>query len=85
MLHPIRYFLWQDYENKELIIIDDGTDKVNDLIPNVPSIRYYQIAKKITLGAKLNIACEYAGGDIIANWDDDDWYAPWRLTYNFYS
>src|SRR6185312_1784874 len=32
-------------------------------------------------GAKLNLACQYAEGNIIANWDDDDWYAEWRLKY----
>jgi glycosyltransferase involved in cell wall biosynthesis/predicted O-methyltransferase YrrM len=79
--HAIRYFLRQDYKEKELIIIDDGTDCIEDLVPADPSIRYYRLPKKITLGAKLNMACNYANGNIIANWDDDDWYAPGRLTY----
>ena len=79
--HAIRYFLRQEYPQKELIIVDDGTDSVADLIPDDPSIRYYRLNQKITLGAKLNMACQYAHGDIIANWDDDDWYAPRRLSY----
>ncbi len=79
--HAINYFLRQDYENKELIIIDDGTDNIRDLIPINSSIHYYLLENKITLGAKLNMACEYANGSVIANWDDDDWYAPWRLNY----
>ncbi len=79
--HAIRYFLRQEYENKELIVIDDGQDDVHDLVPDLPCIRYYRLPQKITLGAKLNLACRYANGDIIANWDDDDWYAPWRLQY----
>jgi glycosyltransferase involved in cell wall biosynthesis len=79
--HAIRYFLRQDYENKELIIIDDGSDAVNDLIPDTPTIRYFRLDQKITLGAKLNLACKYAKGEIIANWDDDDWYAARRLQY----
>jgi glycosyltransferase involved in cell wall biosynthesis len=79
--YAIRYFLNQEYENKELIIIDDGTDAINDLIPDTPSIRYYRLESKITLGAKLNLACKYASGNIIAHWDDDDWYAPRRLAY----
>lgn len=77
----IRYFLRQEYEHKELIVIDDGTDAVNDLIPDIPSIKYYRLNHKLTLGAKLNLACKYASGSIIANWDDDDWYAPRRLAY----
>lgn len=34
-----------------------------------------------TIGAKRNLACETAVGELLANWDDDDWYAPWRLRY----
>ena len=40
----------------------------------------YASTEKITLGAKLNLACDYARGEIIAHWDDDDWYAPRRLS-----
>lgn len=79
--NAIRYFLRQDYESKELIIIDDGTDPVADLIPDAPRIRYFRLDRKITLGAKLNMACRYAEGSVIANWDDDDWYASNRLSY----
>lgn len=79
--HAIRYFLRQEYENKELIIVDDGTDSIKDLIPDDPNIRYFYLDGKITLGAKLNLACDYAKGNIIAHWDDDDWYAPRRLGY----
>ena len=28
------------------------------------------------IGAKRNIACELAQGEVIAHWDDDDWMAP---------
>lgn len=79
--HAIRYFLRQDYPNKELIVLDDGEDKVADLIPQKENIHYHAIEGKITLGEKMNRACQLAKGDIIVNWDDDDWYAPWRLTY----
>lgn len=79
--NAIRYFLRQDYENKELIIIDDGEDAVKDLVPESDNIRYFRLEHKISLGAKLNLGCEYAKGDIIAHWDDDDWYASHRLSY----
>ena len=77
----IRYFLRQSYPNKELIIIYDGTDPIEDLIPAEPSLRYFRLEKKIPLGEKLNLACGYAKGEIIANWDDDDWYDQNRLSY----
>jgi len=79
--HAIRYFLRQEYPNMELIILDDGSDPVQDLVPEAENIRYYRLEQKTTLGAKLNLACEYALGSIIANWNDVDWYAPERLGY----
>src|SRR4051812_342662 len=80
--HAIQYFFRQDYENKELIVIDDGEDVIHDLIPDTEIIRYYRLDKKISLGVKLNLACKYAKGDIIAKRDDDDWYAERRLKYH---
>ena len=79
--HAIRYFQRQEHQNKELIIIDDGTDCIEDLVINQPGIKYIRLDHKITLGEKLNMACSNASGSIIANWDDDDWYAPHRLKY----
>jgi glycosyltransferase involved in cell wall biosynthesis len=77
----IKYFLQQDYPNRELIVVDDGTEPAGDLIPQDPSIRYTRLPKKQSIGAKRNLACETARGDIILCWDDDDWYAPHRISY----
>ena len=77
--HAIRYFLRQKYPNRELIILDDGSDPVADLIPPDPRIRYHRMEQRRTMGAKHNMACELARGEIIAHWDDDDWTADWRL------
>lgn len=79
--NAIRYFLRQDYANRELLILDDGSDSVSDLIPDDPRIRYVYLQDRRTLGAKHNLACQHARGDLIAHWDDDDWYARWRLSY----
>jgi len=77
----ISYFLRQDYAHKELIIVDDGTDSISDLVPLDERIRYIRLPEKTTVGAKRNLACEHARGTIIVHWDDDDWYAPHRLRY----
>jgi hypothetical protein len=77
----IKYFLRQDYERRELIIIDDGTDGVADLVPEDERIRYFRLKQKSTIGEKRNLACEQARGSLIAHWDDDDWQAPHRLSY----
>jgi SAM-dependent methyltransferase len=75
----IRAFLRQDYEPRELVILDDGADPIGDLIPPDDRIRYLRLDQRLTVGAKRNLGCEMARGDLVAHWDDDDWSAPWRL------
>jgi glycosyltransferase involved in cell wall biosynthesis len=77
----IRYFQRQDYPNRELIILDDGSQELADLVPSDSQVRYVRMEQKSTMGAKHNLACEIARGEIIAHWDDDDWMADWRLSY----
>ena len=79
--HAIRCFLAQDYTEKELVILDDGDESVEDLVPPHPQIRYIWHSGRESVGAKRNRACEEASGEIIVHWDDDDWSAPWRLSY----
>ncbi len=77
----IRMFEAQDYPNRELIIFDDGDDAVVDLISLNPRIRYYHQNVRRSVGEKRNLACSLARGSLIVHWDDDDWHAPWRLSY----
>ncbi len=77
----IRYFLQQDYAYRELVIVDDGTDAVEDLIPADDRIRYIRIKKYMTLGEKRNFCIRESRGDLIMHWDDDDWMAPHRISY----
>lgn len=77
----IAHFLSQDYPERELIIVDDGPDKIMDLMPDDNHIRYIGLDQRTPLGAKRNLACREARGDIIVHWDDDDWMASWRLSY----
>ena len=77
----IRYFLAQDYPEKELVIVDDGSDSVADLAAACDCLRYFKLDKLERVGAKRNFAIEQGAGEIIVHWDDDDWSAPWRLRY----
>ena len=77
----IRQFLKQDYPNRELIIVDAGHTSIADLIPPDPRIRLVHAAPKLSLGTLRNLGCREARGDYIAHWDDDDWIASWRLSY----
>lgn len=79
--HALEMFLQQDYPNRELIIVDDGTDRIQDLIPAGTDITYFRPPRRMTIGAKRNAACQRARGEIIVHWDDDDWYSPDRLRY----
>ena len=76
----IWYFLRQDYGARELLILDDGYEAVASLVPRDPRIRYVRLARRMGLGAKRNLGCELAAGDLVAHWDDDDWIAPHRLS-----
>ena len=68
----------QTYQNRELLIVSDGTD-VRDLVPEDDRIRLIHIDSAYTIGQKRNFGCSHARGEVIAHWDDDDWYDPCRL------
>lgn len=74
-------WLKQTYENRELVILDDGEEPIEDLIPDDPRIRYkFDNVKRLT-GTKRNKVIAMAKGEIICHWDDDDWSAPGRIEY----
>ena len=77
----LRHFRAQDYPRKELIVVDDGRDPVGDLVEGEPDVRYVRLPQRAAIGRKRNLACQQARGELIAHWDDDDWYAPERLRY----
>uniref|UniRef100_A0A6C0D693 Glycosyltransferase 2-like domain-containing protein n=1 Tax=viral metagenome TaxID=1070528 RepID=A0A6C0D693_9ZZZZ len=70
-------------DRMEWIIVDDGTDKIVDLInaSNIPQIKYISLPKKITLGEKRNVMHKHAKGSIIVYMDDDDYYPPERVSH----
>lgn len=65
----------------EWIIIDDGTDKIEDLVKHLPYVKYFTYDTKLTLGRKRNISHEKSIGDIIVYMDDDDYYPPERISH----
>ncbi|PKQ60294.1 hypothetical protein BZG02_20050 [Labilibaculum filiforme] len=78
----IEHYKNQLYKNKELIIIDDGTDKIEDAISKGDNdIKYVSLEKTTSIGEKRNIACALASGEIIIHWDDDDWMSPSWIQY----
>jgi hypothetical protein len=79
----IKCFEIQTYpkDRIEWIIVDDGTDKIEDLIKDIPQIKYLKFDEKMTLGKKRNILNENSKGDIIIYIDDDDYYPPERISH----
>jgi glycosyltransferase involved in cell wall biosynthesis len=79
----LRCFDQQTYpkDRMEWIIIDDGTDPIEDLVKNVPQVKYYYYKEKMLLGKKRNLMHKKCSGDIIIYMDDDDYYPPERVSH----
>jgi glycosyltransferase involved in cell wall biosynthesis len=80
-----RCFNNQNYpkDRIEWIIVDDGTDKIKDLVEkaNIPQIKYFELPEKVPLGTKRNYMHKHAKGSIIVYMDDDDYYPPDRISH----
>ena len=72
--------LWPK-DRMEWIIIDDGTDKIEDLVSEVPGVKYFKYDTQMVLGKKRNLMHEKCSGDIIIYMDDDDYYPPTRVSH----
>ena len=81
--YTIKCFNHQDYpkDKMEWIIIDDGTDKIEDLVCNIEQVKYYYYSEKMPLGKKRNLMHSKSKGDIIVYMDDDDYYPPERVSH----
>lgn len=79
----IKCFNHQTYpkDKIEWIIIDDGTDKIEDLVKHHPNVKYLKFDEKMTLGKKRNLLHENSVGDILVYMDDDDYYPPTRISH----
>ena len=75
----------QNYPKKriEWIIVDDGTDKIADLVEKsgIQQIKYISVAAKMALGEKRNFMHSQCKGSIIVYMDDDDYYPPERISH----
>ncbi len=73
----------QDYpkDKFEWIIIDDGTDTIEDLVSHLPYVKYFKYTDKKSLGEKRNIMHKKSTGSILVYFDDDDYYPPCRISH----
>jgi glycosyltransferase involved in cell wall biosynthesis len=81
--YAIKCFNHQDYpkDKMEWIIIDDGTDKIKDLVCDISQVKYFEYDVKMPLGKKRNLMHQKSIGDIIVYMDDDDYYPPERVSH----
>lgn len=87
---PYLLYIWQyqDYpaDKRELIILDDSPTSNADLIemmtdPATSNVRYIHSPERLALGNKRNRLNALAKGEYIICLDDDDYYAPDKISY----
>lgn len=74
--------LAQDYENWELVVVDDGSiDNTAQIVKAYPNARIrYQYQVNRGQAAALNHGLRLASGEYITTLDADDWYPPNSLS-----
>jgi glycosyltransferase involved in cell wall biosynthesis len=79
----IKCFQHQTYpkDRMEWIIIDDGTDSIEDLVKDIEQVKYFYYKDRMRLGAKRNLMHSKCSGDIIIYMDDDDYYPEERVSH----
>lgn len=68
-------------DRMEWIIIDDGTDAIEDMVFQHPLVSYFKFDAKMSLGRKRNVMHTKTRGSIIVYMDDDDYYPPERVSH----
>jgi glycosyltransferase involved in cell wall biosynthesis len=84
--HAIRSFAAQTYPEKELVVVSDGKARHLHALERYAAtlglerVRFVRAgSQRITLGGLRNISLDAAAGDILCQWDDDDYSHPERL------
>jgi glycosyltransferase involved in cell wall biosynthesis len=72
-------FSSQDYEGElELVVVDNSDEPIS--VPDDPRIRYFRV-ERMPVGALRNYGNTQASGEVLINWDEDDWSAPNRISF----
>lgn len=82
----ISHFLSQTYKNKEMVVVTQGSMENNMQIRQLTEshgIIFVAASQDLTLGAMRNLSIELTTGDVICQWDDDDYYHPERLATQY--
>ena len=68
-------------EKLEWIIVDDGQEIINDLLPENENVKYVRLEanKPLPISMKRNLCVKYAKYDFLVHMDDDDYYTPYSI------
>src|SRR5262249_937937 len=74
----------QTWPRLELVVVDDGDEDYASLLAPFAArfaVRYLRRRREpgVLLGALRNVGLEAARGELIVQWDDDEWYDPARV------
>ncbi len=80
-INLFKAFEHQNYQDKELLVFDDS-EEASPFFSELqdPRVRYFHLPTRIALGLKRDFLIEKAQGEVIAHFDDDDYYAPLYLS-----
>lgn len=70
-------FAKQDYEDRELVVVDSSPVPV---VSEDPRVRVVPAVPGTSVATKRNLALSAARGSVVAWFDDDDWQHPRRLS-----
>ncbi len=72
-------FLQQTYQNREMVLMDDGDPKELVDLGRQPGVRRVHTSGYEGMTRKQRWGFSIARGEYVGYWDDDDWFSPKRL------
>ncbi|MBV9582072.1 MAG: glycosyltransferase [Chloroflexi bacterium] len=81
----LRSFAEQTWTNRELVVVTDGPPRFRRALETeaaaagLTDVRFVCAAEGTCLGALRNLALDAARGELVCQWDDDDYSHPERL------
>lgn len=72
----VKYFHRQDYNPKELLIVDDDPEPGDLSFIDHPAVKYIHLDRPARIGEKMNVAVKASKADHFIKLDDDDWHSP---------
>tara|TARA_Y100000034_G_scaffold42710_1_gene52265 strand:- start:6618 stop:7364 length:747 start_codon:yes stop_codon:yes gene_type:complete len=85
----IQSYINQTYIDKDLLIVSQSLPEMNSIIKrrvenlNRSDISLIEVSRDLTLGEMRTCGVYEASGDVVCQWDDDDYYHPKRISTQY--